>query len=322
MMRRVLLGSAAIGCSALLGSLAARATGLPSTAVDSDRSFKLTLIQNLTRPPGILILGSSRSRQAEPAFLRTLTHHDGFNAGVTGGTAADAWVFTRFTAARFPQHRRYIWFVDAGVATNGVNPELARDPRAHRYLTGGPAYDVGYPGPFIPLAATQASLRELRSCLQTSCRASLPYNPDGSIARPGRGTMSASALHAAVEEMLAAIRSHPPQRDVTLNPKRFVWFERTIRFMNARGERPVIVLNPVYPSVLALLRHDGDGTRRAALAYLRRLHAKLDFVVVDCTDIRTWGGTDSDWTDAKHVSQPNMRRLLRYVVAHSQGALR
>lgn len=318
----MVVGGATIALAALAGSLAARATSLPASAVDSDRSFKLTLIENLSRAPGILVLGSSRSRQAEPVFLQSLTGHSGFNAGVTGGSAADAWVFTRFTAARFPQHRRYIWFVDAGIATNGVNPQLARDPRARRYLTGGPAYDVGYRGPYISLSATQDSLRSLQSCLQTSCRAGLPYNPDGSIAHPGKGTLPPAALHSQVAKMLAAIRARPPQRAVTLNPKRFVWFERTIRWMNARGERPVIVLNPIYPSILALLRQDGDGVRHAALAYLARLHEKLRFVVVDAVDIRTWGGTSTDWTDAKHVSQPNMRRLLRYVVAHSDGALR
>jgi hypothetical protein len=320
-MPRLLAGTAACACAALVGSLATRAAGLPASAVDSDRSFKLTLIENLSRSPGILVLGSSRSRLAEPEFLRRLTGHSGFNAGVTGGSAADAWVFTRFTAARFPQHRRYIWFVDAGIATNGVNPQLARDPRAHRYLTGGPAYDVGYRGPYISLSATQASLRDLRNCLQTSCRDHLPYNPDGSIAHHSTRPDAAARLRQAVDKMLAAIRAHPPQRQVTLNPKRFVWFERTIRWMNQRGERPVIVLNPIYPSVLALLRRYGYGVRRAALAYLRDLHRRLDFVVVDCSDIRTWGGTSTDWSDAKHVTEPNMRRLLRYVVAHSAGAL-
>ena len=322
MTQRLLAGAAAGMCAALVGSFAARAIGLPANAVDSDRSFKLTLIENLSGPPGVLVLGSSRSRLAQPEFLRTLTGHSGFNAGVTGGSAADAWVFTRFTAARFPQHRRYLWFVDAGIATNGVNPQLARDPRAHRYLTGGPAYDVGYQGPYIPLAATQASLRSLRSCLQTSCRRGLPYNPDGSIAHPSSRPDAASRLKRSVQTMLAAIEAHPPQRTVTLNPKRFVWFERTIAFMNHRGERPVIVLNPVYPSVLALLRHHGYGVRHAALAYLNDLHRRLDFVVVDCVDIRKWGGTATDWSDAKHVTQPNMRRMLRYVVAHSNGALR
>src|SRR5204863_2750380 len=80
-MRRLLAGAASGTCAALVGSLAAVAGGLPANAVDSDRSFKLTLIENLASPPGILVLGSSRSRLAEPGFLRTLTGHSSFNAG-------------------------------------------------------------------------------------------------------------------------------------------------------------------------------------------------------------------------------------------------
>src|SRR5262249_5582093 len=44
--------------------------GLVPTAVESDRSVKLTLLENLKRGPEILVLGSSRSRQAEPAYLQ------------------------------------------------------------------------------------------------------------------------------------------------------------------------------------------------------------------------------------------------------------
>ena len=44
-------------------------------------------------------------------------------------------------------------------------------------------------------------------------------------------------------------------------------------------------------------------------------------VVVDCQDIGKWGGTADDWTNATHVDQANMRRMLRYIAGHSDGAL-
>jgi hypothetical protein len=53
----------------------------------SDRSVKLTLIEQAKSSPQILILGSSRARQAEPAFVEQLTGKTAFNAAVTGGTA-------------------------------------------------------------------------------------------------------------------------------------------------------------------------------------------------------------------------------------------
>jgi hypothetical protein len=91
--------------------------------------------------------------------------------------------------------------------------------------------------------------------------------------------------------------------------------------MNARGERPVIVFNPVYPTILAELNKYGDPLATASLNYLRTLHSRYDFVVVDCQDIHTWGGTDYDWTNPTHVDRTNMRRMLRYIVTHADGAL-
>ena len=62
-----------------------------------------------------------------------------------------------------------------------------------------------------------------------------------------------------------------------------------------------------------------------ALVQKRHRHAavwrRYDFAVVDCENIHTWGGTDSDWSNATHVNQINTRRMLGYIVAHSDGAL-
>jgi hypothetical protein len=92
--------------------------------------------------------------------------------------------------------------------------------------------------------------------------------------------------------------------------------------MNRRGEVPVIVLNPLYPSVFAEARRQGFPWRRATLEKFAQLRKRFRFVLVDCEDIRKWGGTASDWTNSTHVNRSNMRRMLRYIVAHSDGALR
>src|SRR5438105_6448008 len=67
----------------LIDPFAAAGTGLVIPAVETDRSVKLNLIQQLGRSPGIVILGSSRARQAEPSFLSRITRHTAFNAAVT-----------------------------------------------------------------------------------------------------------------------------------------------------------------------------------------------------------------------------------------------
>ena len=248
---------------------------------------------------------------------------------MTGGTSADKWVFTRFAADRFPhQKRRYIWFTDVGLSGGGVLPQLAQDPRARRYLRGGPSFGLADVETYLSTDATTASWRVFRKCVLGSCHPHIAFRADGSLTNQSLRYLpeNAKSLHQAVAKLLAAVRA----RHVTLaqarsdyaDPWRFSYFDRTLAFMNRRGEVPVIVLNPVYPTVLAELRKQGYPERRATLEKVAQLHKKYRFVFVDAQDIRTWGGNDYDWSNAKHINRANMRRLLRYVVAHSDGALR
>jgi hypothetical protein len=321
--------AAILAFNVVIDPFALAGSGIVPTAVESDRSIKLDLLQQLRHGPEILILGSSRSRQAEPAFLRRLTGHGGFNAGVTGGTSADEYVFVRYAASLFPhQKRRYIWFTDVGLAGGGVLPQLAHDPRAHRYLAGGGRFSLADVGTYLSTEATTASWRVLRKCVLASCHSRITYHADGSLTNQSLRYLPehAKSLRASVAKEIAGVGSHhatlaKARADLAV-ASRFFYFERALAFMNARGEEPVIVLNPVYPTVLAELEKYGYAGRRATLEKVAQLHKRYRFVFVDAQDIRTWGGNDYDWTNATHVNRANMRRLLRYVVARSDGALR
>ncbi len=275
-----------------------------ASAVKTDRSVKLDLIAKLKQAPEVLILGDSRGRQAEPSYLERLTGHTGFNAAVTGGSAPDAWVFTRYTADRFPRTRRgYIWFVSAGLTTNIVDPRLKADPRGQRYLEE-----------VAPYLSTQT--------ISVSWHTDTRYLPDGSVPH-GRGTPSrehARKVSADAAEVVAQIRRHPPVAP-TPDPARYRLFEHVLAYMNAHGSRPVIVLNPVYPTILAELRRQGMPLWASSLDYLRSLRPRLGFVVVDCRDIRAWGGSTADFSNPTHVDWRNMRRMLKYIVAHAGGVL-
>ena len=300
-------------------------THVAPSAVETDRAAKLTLIERLKKAPEILVLGSSRSRQAEPSVLQQLTGHRGFNAGVTGGSAADAYVFTRLTADRFPKAKRhYVWFVDAGIATNGINPQLAADSRAKKYLLGsGGGFGLKDIGTYLSTQASRASLRVLDKCVVHTCQAHIRYRADGSIPHGDLRYLPEQAknLQADVAKLVASIRARPPVRR-PVDPRRYAFFEKTLAFMNARGERPVIVLNPIYPSVLAELDKHGFPERVASLAYLAKLHHRFDFVLVNCEDIHAWNGSPKDFSNPTHVNWRNMRRMLGYIVGHSDDTLR
>ncbi|HZT93725.1 MAG TPA: hypothetical protein VE985_04520 [Gaiellaceae bacterium] len=287
----------------LVVSAGAAASSTPPT----DRSIKLDLISNLRRSPQILVLGDSRGRQAEPSLLRHLTGHTAFNAAVMGGTGPDAWVFVRYTADRFPgQKRRYIWFVSDGLVGNIPDPRTEADPRGRHYLQEVAPYldrePVKVAWPTHPFSH---------------------YLPDGGL--PGRAWRASAGHGRKVRQEAAAIvadiRQNPPAA-APLEPKRRELFEHLLAYLNGRGERPVIVFNPLYPTVYAALKKDGLPVATSSLAYLHNLRGRYRFVVVNCENIHVWGGTASDWKNATHVDRFNMDRMLAYIVAHSDGALR
>jgi hypothetical protein len=321
--------AAVLAFNVLIDPFALAGTRIVPTAVEQDRSLKLDLLQRLKQSPQILIMGSSRSRQAEPAFLQKLTGLTGFNAGVTGGTSADEYVFARFAADLFPhQKRHYLWFTDVGIAGGGVLPQLAQDPRARRYLHGGPSFGLGDVKSYLSTDATQASWRVFTKCVLGPCHRYIRFRPDGSLTNQSLHYLPehAESLHAAVSKLLGGMRAKPvtlaEARASIATPGRFDYFDRALAFMNRRGEVPVIVLNPIYPSVFAEARRQGFPWRRATLEKFTQLHKRYRFVLVDCEDVRKWGGTADDWSNATHVNRSNMRRMLRYIVAHSDGALR
>ncbi|MDX6480578.1 MAG: hypothetical protein QOG85_1088 [Gaiellaceae bacterium] len=311
--------------NALVDPFSLMGTKLLPPAIETDRSIKLDLIDKLTTNPQLVVLGSSRSRQAEPSFIDKLTGlKTGFNAGVTGGNASDAWVMMRNIDARFPgQKRTYVWFVDYPLASNGINPQLAEDSRSGPYLGGQSVrFSLADVGTYLGFQATQASYRVLKACIEGRCHGSLLYNADGSLRGAALRYLpeNAPSLKKAVAEKLKAVRTQsltlPP-----FTPKQLSYFTKALAWMNAHGATPVIVLNPQYPSVYHLLRERGSHREAEALAELHKLQQRYRFAVVDCADIRLWGGKARDFNNATHVNRRNMRRMLRYIVANSDGAL-
>jgi len=300
-MRSLSVALAAVAALAVAGS----ASFAGPAAAPTDRSVKLDLIAKLAHGPDILILGDSRGRQAEPSLLRRLTGHTAFNAAVTGGSAPDAWVFTRYTADLFPhQRRRYVWFVSGGITSNIPDPRMEADPRGRRYLAE-----------VTPLLSTE-------TISPNPWQTDTAYNRDGSIARDLLPPTPAQAakVRAQAAAIAARIAEHPPVAPPP-DPARFQLFEHLIAYMNRLGATPVIVLNPVYPTILTELRKHGDPLATSSLDYLRSLQSVHNLVIVDCEDSAAWGGKAADWSNPTHVDRANMRRMLRYVVTHSQGAL-
>jgi len=271
----------------------------PASCSDhGDRFTKMQLLENLPQAPHILILGSSRARPAMPPLVASLTRGPAFNAGVHGGNASDEYVFAKLLAQRFPAaHPAYLIFVDVGIAIDAVNPELADQPLAR---------------PFLGADASS----ETSTCIDNH-----GYTAWGGLtaSEPSKAQRLAKVA-AGLPSALAGIPADA-KRGHHIDPARTTYFQKLLALANAQGATPVVVLNPIYPKVLAARRKYGFPELKAANVYLAWLHARYKFVSLNCEDIRTWGGTAYDFSSIDHIDRYNMNRLLTYVVAHSNGVL-
>jgi hypothetical protein len=300
-------------------------TGIFPTAIESDRALKFSLVEKLRQGPDVLILGSSRSRTAEPAYLRRLTGDTGFNAGVTSGNALDATVFTRMLYDRFPSTtRRYLIFVSWGIATGSPNPQLVSDPRAQKYLPPGVGHGkslIQRIKGYLSLQATKDSLRVVRACLEKACRRPW-FAPDGSILpwRLLNEHRASVRLRRHMKSRLAElISSHHPR--ITKEPCRCRVFEALLSWMNRHGCRPLVVYLPYHPAFERVLAARHRAAHTVDIAYLKSLQDHLDFVLIDLYDIRTFGGDRDGFYDPTHVDVANMRLILKYVATHDRGVL-
>ncbi len=298
-MKRTVLVLALLVASGTGTALAVYNPNPPSCKDTGDRVTKLGLLDHVSKAPHVLILGSSRARVAMPATVEKLTGRTAFNAGVHAGGSADEYVFTRLLAQRFPHARTaYVIFVDVSIAGDAVNPELADEPLAR---------------PFLGAAA---------SSKKTTCVPNGWYTADGGLAyspalnKAQREQRVAKALVGAA----AAIRADA-KRPRHIDPSSTMWFRKLLGFVNAQGATPVIVLNPIYPRVLALREKYGFPELKAAKTYIAWLRKRYRFALVNGENIHAWGGKASDFTNIDHIDRRNMDRLLRYVVHHSGGVL-
>jgi len=302
-------------------------TGLFPTAIESDRSAKISLLEKLPYNPDVLIMGSSRSRPARPKVLEQLTGRTGFNSGVTSGGAVDWWVFAHLWLKRFPKGPHHVLlFVSDGVGTNVVNPQLAADSRAAPYLPKG--LDTGEWSllhklkAYTSIDAARDSYRVVRACMRPEgCHTGF-FHADGSL-RLGLLRSAGVRTHrmqAKLSAELTRIRRDGISHRLPTEHEQLT-FERLLGYLNDHDITPVIVTNPLQPKLLAALNRRGNPRYKWSVDYLDRLHAKYRFRFIDLTSIKTFGGSPVDFSDPTHVDTKNMDLMLQYIVAHDHGIL-
>lgn len=321
----VLLGGAT-SLNAVVDPYGLLGTRVFPTAVEDDRRAKLDLIDRLSATPELVVLGNSRARQADPAFLQELTGlRHGFNAAVTDGRSSDTWAFLRYLDERQPQTgRAYVWFVDQWLGDDTVDPVTRTDRRTAGFVGGraSASHAASTLRDYASIDALEASGRVLRACVEhAGCPSGSHFEANGSFVPRYRAAATAAYLSQSIRNQLPQALRRPRTPTFASYWKSLTRFRQVLAWMNAHGSTPVLVMDPVHPTILAAYDRWGFPRRTRGLRALALLHRRYRFVVVDTTEISTFGGSPDDFTDARHVDERNMQKVLRYVVAHSAGAL-
>jgi len=309
-------------------------TATPS--YEKTRSTKVDLIDQLTEAPGLLVLGSSRAMRVDPDHVRDLTGRSGFNCAVSSGSVADAYSFVRYIHDRFPDStQRYLWLLD---------PEQFRTTRVHRAImaiqrlgqyTPGKFWPTGvnpWPAPVpvpTPTPAIDAGEEPVARDTSTPVAGTTPdYGKQDVYAT--NGTVVWNMYDYTKGRTLKQGLKFTNNKYKTIYPKGFTklrsvpkWFmENTLALMNSWGQRPVIVLTTYHPTLLTFIKGRTFSQRHTEiLAYFRQLQAKYQFVLLDYTSIKMFGGWKSGFYDGVHPKSKLSNFIELQAVLASGGAL-
>ena len=89
------------------------------------------------------------------------------------------------------------------------------------------------------------------------------------------------------------------------------YFEQTIKLLNDHGTTPVIVLMPIHPRVLRVIKlHDLGAERQRLREYLAALGQTLNIKVLDFTTIQSFNGEAAWFYDGVHITRRNANRVI------------
>ena len=319
---RARLGLVALGVACLLGISIPIAMGGDSTPTwqlksyysrGVDRSFKADLYEEMPKVPRVLVFGGSRSLRMDPATIKRKTGLTAFNFGFHNGRPEDAWAVTDWALDSHPDKPpTVIWCVQATtLADVPMNPGLIVDERLSQ----------AFPQSLIDAKMSWAMKQPKRNILSGR-----RYGFDGMLWWNGYDTkrQAGLTLQQSLDGYLDAdMLAKAGNGKIPHDTRAMAYFVRTIRLLNKHHIKPLIVIMPYHPRALSAFLSVGWGVKERWLrTYLSKLSEHLDFRVLNCLQISTFGGTPNGFYDGAHLTAENSRRLIRYCIAHAPSCFR
>ena len=289
--------------------------GIFPPRVNQDRSTKADLLTGLKQPPELLIYGSSRAWTVEAARVEQATGLRTFNAAVTAGRPADAYVFTEVVHHRWPEAKPdFLWLLDVEAFLRGpVPPSLLAESRFSRYLpwrakAAAQLDELGWLASWRGLQASYGVWKKHPTREKVRASWLKRISPDGTVKTPPASEAKAGpkALKEWSAAEVAQYRSF-----LRLDPEAETYVEKTLQLFASWGGSGIVVLTPTQPEVLAAAETAGWRARHAELMrLLRGLQKRYDFAIVDMTSISAFGGDPTGFFDATHMTLENQRMMI------------
>jgi hypothetical protein len=298
---------------------AARAAYPPypsNLVVRSELRLKADLIRrNLEKSPQLVFFGGSRSQRFDPAFARKRTGLRAVNIANSCARPEAAWGYLNWFYRRWPDADiRWVWGMQSGMLRDlDLDPALLQDKRFYPYF---PDDLLAQQRAKLPtsVAKMPRSYGFLRN--RYSSRGLLIWNRYDR--RRAAGYPLRKALDAYIARMLHTGRSASAP-----DTRARRYFEDTIRLLNDHGTTPVIVLMPVHPRVLRVMKaHDMGGERQELREYLAQLGETLHIKVLDFTTIKSFNGKADWFYDGVHITHSNANRVIKAVKAQAGECLK
>lgn len=314
----VFLAVAAVA-AVTLASPARAATYPPYPAkltLKSELRFKANLVRdNVKSGPRLVFFGGSRSQRFDPVYARKKLGLSAVNLALSNGRPEAAWAYLNWFYSKWPNKKiRWVWGMqNTMLRDRDLDPALLQDSRFYRYFKDRP--DL--------LKAQRARLPKTvtgmpKSYGFTRCT----YSSRGLLVRNvydikrDNGYPLSKSLDKYIANMLRTAKGDEAWVPDTRARE---YFEKTVKLLNDHGTTPVVVLMPVHPRVLKVLKQKGlDGDRKRLLEYLRAVEAgdpenpdgNLKIIVLDFTQISSFGGKADRFYDGVHITRGNAHLVI------------
>lgn len=310
-------------------------TGLFPQVVFDWRRDKLELFKRFQArvPVEGLILGSSKSMQLEPDVLRQKLGGRFFNFGVDGALAEDDLAIYRWARAQGAHPRWLVIGLDVDTLQSGpmrapsleVNEELLAALDGTRHLAPAHAATIAL-RQYKALFGTEYAGNALHAVQLKLARGRKPtphgtFEPDGFLHYPVYERQRRDGTFSLEREIKNDIEDLKNQRPLLgLDPERTRYFTQLLDEA-ARDRTQVIVwLTGEHPRLVQAKKPLGYAEQlEVTRAYLAALPRRYAVTAVDCSDVRTYGGTLTDWYNGGHVDEKNARRILARLVSEGQS---